>query len=581
MASRRANPTGPRPSALFGTRLKECPSCGSAMAFVDPHPLCIGCLGFDHAVDALIDRASCEFCNGFDVSRLQSRVDIARRGVHQAEGTANYSVDPEVEFRARGPERSFQFGSTRKPECPGALRSARSMMQDGGPVSGPSSRGPSTNPAMSYVNTEPLLSYDEGMAMSQSRYADVYMLSPRQAPEQLSPRCKSPREVDAPDGRPAARRVVLSQDVLSSLLPSSSEAGSQASGLDPDPALAMFKLAAERSGVTWPTCKAPVQRPEEPEDWPGIPPSPPKAPRERYLPCAKGLKNAVMQPWENHGWPPRHDWIRGIDGADKMGFQRLPPMDQSLAAALGELLRRQKTPVQKGPPPAPGYDLNKPIPFTDRAALSSAKDIRAMYETVGFSLRDVNALSLLLSSLSLKLSQPDSFDDDDYRDDLQELQSTLGYCNILCKHLAGWHGRLFDMLVRRERDCWLSPHIVEKRPGVPSWNDQLKTLPTSPTSLFPGGGEALKQVVADLKANEDLTQSLSAAPAVLQPLPVQPSRDNRGRPESKVAPRSRPPSASPAPNPNQRGAGRSGSRPPPNQPRHRSHSRGRGAKQGK
>ena len=585
--------TGATPKILYDPTVKECPVCASAMAFIDRHPCCIGCLGPDHALQALVDSSSCAVCAEMDLSRLQSRYQKARRGL-QREGNI---LDPVAGRRAAGSV-PRHGGHSRTSAARGAVTCAafHTHTQQQGlssdEASGASSRRSSALSSNPFVNPEPPAEVDDELPSYQSSSADVHMTSPRQAPDPAGPTGSRSSWDDAPDddAPSAARRVLLSQDVLSSLLYSSSESGSQTVP-DLDPVLAVFKAAAERCDVTWPTTAPPAaQQTDGPDDWPGIPPAPPVVPHERSFPVARGLRNAVHGPWERHVPPPRLHWLRGIHDAETLGWRRLPQMDPTLAAAFAELHRLQsaKGTAAKTPAAAKAVDYTKHNPFTDKASIDASKETRALYDTVGLLLRDVNALSMLLSSLAIKHGDVED-EDADIPEDLR----VLGFCNLLCKHLAGWVGHIFDRLVLQERRRWLAPFMPDSSPGKPKpkndtaavlpWPERLLALPTSTKSLFEGGEEILLKVVAEKKAQQELTMTLSSAPDNLHPPPKK-QPDFRGRQEFKAPPQPRRPSASPAPPGAQghqvfgRGAGLL---PTPNQPRNRSQSRGRGPKQGK
>ena len=581
------------PRILYDQSVKECPVCASAMAFIDRHPCCIACLGPDHALQALVDSSSCYVCAEMDLSRLQSRYQKARRGL-QREGTIS---DPVVGQRAAG-SIPRHGGHSRTSAAQGAVTCAafhthkdthKGLSSD--EVSGASSRRSSAVSSNPWVNPEPPADVDDDLPSYQPASADVHMTSPRLASDPAEPTgCRSSWD-DAPDDDappPAARRVLLSQDVLSSLLYSSSESGSQTVP-DLDPVLAVFKAAAEKCEVTWPTTAPPAApQTDGPDDWPGIPPAPPVVPHERTFPVARGLRNAVHAPWERHVPPPKLHWLRGIHDAETLGWRHLPQMDPTLAAAFAELHRLQsaKSAAAKTPAAAKTVDYTKHTPFTDKASIDASKETRGLYDTVGLLLRDVNALSMLLSALAIKHGDVED-EDADIPEDLR----TLGFCNLLCKHLAGWVGHIFDKLVRQERRRWLAPFMHEPGSGKPKnepagvlpWPDRLLALPTSPNSLFEGGEEILLKVVAEKKAQQELTQTLSSAPDNLHPPPKK-QPDHRGRQEFRAPQQPRKPSASPAPPGAQghqvfgRGAGLL---PTPTQPRHRSQSRGRGQKQGK
>ena len=356
----------------------------------------------------------------------------------------------------------------------------------------------------------------------------------------------------------------------------------------------MFKAAADICDVPWPTvvAAAAASNPTPTTEWPGIPPSPPKVLHERFFPPARGFISALQQPWEFHKRPPRHIWIRGIDGAGDIGLQQLPPIDPALASTLDWLLKNGKqTRTARGETVnANYYNLGHNIPFTDKATYTAAADARALFEVVSLALRDVNALSMLVAAVTLKIGNQGVGPAYSALD----VNKAMGHCNLLCKHLTGWMGYMVDLMVQQERARWLAPHQraevkpQDKAPAEKPWYANLKAFPISPTDLFPGGGEVLMKVVAQRKRNEELTASLTGAREALQP-PAPPTTfkqpDSRGRTEKKQHPQGRKPSASPAQNQGNQRQDRSTSRPPPPQrgedARCRSQSRGRAPKQGK
>ena len=279
-----------RPSFLQGVPVKFCSSCGSAMAFSDQHPSCIACLGMEHAVDSLLDSTSCPACARFDRQRLRDRLDKARRA-HSGEG--NQVVDPDMWPGARRADRSHGHDLPWSgPEVRGLGPVFSSLQRDGGGARGLErpSRRPPLNP---YINPEPPADQSDFSQSFQSGSGDVHMTSPRQDPvPDMTPRCRSPiyTSVGGDTTRSPARRVVLSQEILSSLsslssVPTQAQNVQDCTSPSPeaeDPILDMFKAAAVICDVPWPSTAVPEgdQAQDESDGWLGIPPSPPKAPQE-------------------------------------------------------------------------------------------------------------------------------------------------------------------------------------------------------------------------------------------------------------------------------------------------------------
>ena len=571
------------------------------MASSDQHSSCIACLGIDHAVESFLEPTSCPACARFERLRLRERINTARRALG-GEGTRGLRqvADPNVWSGARRADRPHGHdlpwsGAHGGPDP--EFSPPPPPRRDGGGAARPG-QAPRRPPLASFTNPEPPADYSDYSQSSQYGSGDVYMTSPRQDPvPDMAPRCRSPIfSVGGDTTRSPARRVVLSQEILSSLSSLSSVPTQAQSDQDypspsteaEDPILDMFKAAAAICDIPWPSTAVPEPQPQDaaegPDGWLGIPPEPPKAPNERFFPPARGLKTAFQQPWERHVPPPRHVWLRGVDNAEALGLLAMPKIDESLGNALIELLR-----IQQNRPGAKksdkGFDLKKDIPFTDKATHDAAKESKSLFDALALAMRDVNALSLLLSAITLKLANQHS--GVDYAD-IDE-NKALGFCNLLCRHLTGWMGRMYDLLVHQERRRWLAPHVVDHHSSQPSWNMQLLNLPTSPSTLFPGGGELLVKVVDEKKAHNELTKTLAAEAFIKPPAPPAKQQEQRGRSESKGAHQARKPSASPAPraqDPQAQAQPRSSSAQPipplMDQPtRYRSKSRGRWPKQGK
>ena len=206
MDRRASKLTAATPATHHGQPVKECPGCGSAMAFSDRHTCCIGCLGFDHAVDALITPSSCDICASFGTSRLQSRIDKARRALQQ-EGT--HIVDPDVGQRPKGATGPRQCDQTRS-SVPRVTTSASFSAHHGlscGESSGSSSRRSSSLSHNPFVNPEPPAEMEDDLPSYQPSSADVYMTSPRQVSEPVhAPRCRSPWESAVDEKTPSVCR---------------------------------------------------------------------------------------------------------------------------------------------------------------------------------------------------------------------------------------------------------------------------------------------------------------------------------------------------------------------------------------
>ena len=173
-----------------------------------------------------------------------------------------------------------------------------------------------------------------------------------------------------------------------------------------------------------------------------------------------------------------------------------------------------------------GYNLNDKIPFNDKGANIAAKDTRALFDVFALSARDLNVRSLLLGSLTMMLEhEVEGITDDE----CQEMGRILGFSNMLCRHMANWHGKMIDLMVCHERARWLAPHEAETLPDGQTWKQKLLNLPTTATELFAGGGQTLLQVSALRKSHEELTKSLSANP-MNPPPPNKQTNENRGRP---------------------------------------------------
>ena len=281
---------------------------------------------------------------------------------------------------------------------------------------------------------------------------DVHMLSPRHETPVRAATAASSVPAAAAGAAPRSLSFQVQPDLWSLLR--ESESGSVASEAphDPQPVLEVFKKAAERTGVPWPTAAVPqaeVAAPD-PQGWFGLRPPQPKMVRDKVLPAARGFQQAIQTTWKDHKHPPRERWLLDVAGADAMGIAKLPSIDPTLAYTLDSYHKKYseqyaKTPGGRMKPPGMGFDLNASIPFLDPAARKAAVDDRALYEAVGYSTRDTNALALLLGSLRSQLMvDPEG---QNITPEELELDRVSELALQVCKRVTQWHGRMMDMLV--------------------------------------------------------------------------------------------------------------------------------------
>ena len=562
------------------------------MAVTDFHDACIVCLGVKHAFDAVYSPGgsqACPACDLFSLERRKVRLDNVRAWIPPQPADAH--SDP-VPRWVRGPSTQQNNNSTNmaRPGSTmgsGAPRTATSDVGGSG-VRSEMMRPPPASRAPSPQSSGPEDEESQDSLPSFQMPADIHMVSPGHdgsATGGSSGRAPTTTTTSSPAARSISFQAPL--DLYSVLRASDSGSVASEAPQDPMPSLEVFRKAAERTEVPWPTAAPPQTDAAalDPMGWPGLRPPPAKPARITHLPAAKGFQTAFQSSWMLHKHPPRYRWILELAGAAEMGAVNLPPMDRSLAFTLDSYHRRYaesyaKAPAANKKAPGAGYNIKQAIPFLDKSAHKASKDDRQLYEVMGFLVRDMNALSLLLSSLRSILA----VDMDKSVTPEQLEQDRLSELSLrICQHVVQWHGRVMDMLVAQERDRWLDPLPEEAFPDGQSVAAKLRALNTSAAGLFEGGMELLHEASKAKKQQSELSESLSLPVAV--PAPAKEAPKAAGKPRGRSNTRKaggqdyRMPSASPAPQ-HTPAVASVVTRPPPQQ-RPRSQSRGRDYRQGK
>ena len=202
-------------SPLRPLQPKSCTWCSGPVAASDRHLRCIGCLGFQHAFDALLPPgpSTCPFCADFGVDRRQRRLETAQRCC--ARNANDDEVDPDPGPRghfappASGPVRSAPWrvdeqGSLRAP--PRGAATQQGYAAGYRPETCGVRSAPSHNP---FINPEPPREDEANHLPSyQVPAPDIHMTSPRpDAVTAGSGQAFSPHWSASPSGatrRPAA-----------------------------------------------------------------------------------------------------------------------------------------------------------------------------------------------------------------------------------------------------------------------------------------------------------------------------------------------------------------------------------------
>ena len=358
---------------------------------------------------------------------------------------------------------------------------------------------------------------------------DVYMSSPRHSAADYSQTSVQDDSGASQRPRVAAQLRFAENDPIDlswadRLIASVSSAPSVSEDR-PEPAIEVFRRSAERTEVEWPTAALP-STPHEEDDWVGLPSQPPRRPRDKTLPASRGFKAAIQQTWLSHNDPPKLDFVLEVDSAADIGLRGLPPVPPALAHALVNLEKR-------GNKPQKPFDLGKTPPFVDPKVNRASQEGRAIYTATALGARDLNALALLLGSLSVLLGTADKILNEE---ETAEMGRIVGMCTALCRHATQWNGRVLGLVATHERQRWLSPlpHIPLPEGSV---SQCLAKTGISPQSLFDGGVDVLRKVsdagaeAKELSGNlRDLQPPQIPAKPTLQP----PKRDeSRGRSHSR------------------------------------------------
>ena len=196
------------------------------------------------------------------------------------------------------------------------------------------------------------------------------------------------------------------------------------------------------------------------------------------------------------------------------------------------------------------YANTDPPTLSDKHVKKQQQDAKTLYGRAAHQVRYLNASAILLGSAHKLLHPAGGLKEPTPRE--KELQGILPLLVSLHAKSVECVGDVMATVVRSERDRWTDPLTLKQGDII----KKLRTLPVTPTELFPGGYDLLRAVTEQHKVAQEMTAAV--APRAPPP-PAVPSTSTGRRGRSKSRSTERPaPAAPPAAQENhgQPGAGR-------------------------
>ena len=511
---------------VFKLPSRSC-GCGGKIEGMDPHPVCIACLGLQHAASA-ITHHDCEVCAFWSDAVLLRRLAAANSTSHAGDrDQAHTSSAPSAGHAGRTSSDSRE-GRPRHRATPPARQAAPQRCETlakrpGSPVT---PRGLSMAPDGDYDDQRSSGGDDlEELAEEPSFHSlcEGSLMSPRAARRSTDEGVQTYDDDDDDDGGDyeeddsvfdsASTFVVKS--TMGSTLRAGDDTASQCAASKPDSAIKTLRTAVERCGLVFADQAPAVSAPETQERMPGARDEPPKKSKTKKLPVVQGLRAALHSAWMNQGDPAALGFPTEMEDWAALGLARAPPIGRRLAECFASTVKNQKCP----------YVLSDDPKFADRKTQSMQQASSCLYERTTRVVKDCNAMGLLFGSMSKLLKD---WDAPEAAPQVQELITIVELCVSLNDHALRWVGHVLATIVRQDRDRWTEPmHLASAASEVRS---RLRGLPIAPNELFPEGFDIFRRYVDDKKAS----QEMAAAVAPLDDRPPPPAN----APKNKQAKRS-------------------------------------------
>ncbi|KAI2652720.1 ORF V: Enzymatic polyprotein [Labeo rohita] len=386
--------------ALFQMPRRFCRACKAPLHAADNHGECVSCLGLPHA-EAALKETDCPHCGDMSLSSLRSRIAFF------SERDSAPSRPPVSFFTGACEEETAGEGSpvlfTRPDLCPSAA--ASDMVSFGG---------------------------------SEDDMLDSMSLAASDA-EELSGSINDPAPLPSADTSDPRSKTGMDAELFR-----------------------VLTRAVDELGLEW-------SPPEEPprsllDEW--FLPGRRQAPRQRASPFLpevhEELTRSRRAPYSARLRASSSSALTSVDGAEDKGYEKLPPLDESVAAHLC-------------PPTAIGWKTKASHP-SKPCRTTSALAGRA-YTSAGQAASALHSMAILQVFQAKLLAQSDKSALDPAT--LTELRSATDLALRATKATAQAIGRSMASLVVLERHLWLTLTEIKDADKVP-----FLDAPISPTGLF-------------------------------------------------------------------------------------------------
>ena len=419
--------------------------CGAYLHQTDRHRDCYACLGLQHARDGLLRIVECEACRSFDLNERVRRFQAASAlAAHE-----HAFVEP---------------------------------LPPAEPVrSPPSERGRSAHRHSSHAEQRPDPQWSG--AASLAGYRDVDEDASSSSGEESS--SSSPRGV---------------RSVAVSTRGHDDDASSVASSSRPDlePAVETFRKAVARLGLAMPQPPSSSASAAAAAAMPGEREVRTDAPKiHKHLPAAPAFQANLHWTWDTGALPLKAGFPIDILDAEGLGLGKLPSVDARLAAILeAQFGKTKENPysLRAGQLPA----------LAEKSARQLSKANATMYERTSRVASNLNASAILIGSLSLMLKDMAAVSDPS-----PEVREMLRHTELLAslnRFAIQWSGYNLGASMRFERERWMEP--VALKPHLSAVTSQLRDLSCSPTDLFPGGYQLLKEAQESVKERNEVVAAV-------------------------------------------------------------------------
>ena len=499
----------------------SCRQCHEPLVPGDLHARCVFCLGIDHATESLRHDDFCEACSLFSRSVLRARLRDAQADEAAAAGAPrpddhNFAV-PLPRDGGRG-----QARHALAPKCWPGVNLTTGVVPDRG--RSVARRPPSPNPTSGSSRRHADERHGAGCG-APSTPAHAHEASQTYDTDDDEYDARYPLEFsdDEESPPPAAIRSVCSSRGPRGDDDTASIASSSAAKRDS--AWAIFQQAADRLGVEIPE-NATAEPSPAATAMPGERVEPVRARPSYLLPTCPGLRDNLHLTWtavpgQKHSKDPPEVAKFGNKMAEwsSLGLGKPPTIEPKLAKFLDGHFdpKVKKSPYHIVPGQQPT--------FHDKSTKKAVTQNAAVYERTSRIVAHLNGSALLLGSLSSLLGELTvSGDTSPSHQEICRITELLATLN---RGTVQWAGAVLGSCVRQERDRWTDP--VNLRSSVSDVNQQLRDLPITPDTLFPGGYEVVKAASDETTQVAEMVSTVGEKeqPPSPSPGPTPPKKDKR------------------------------------------------------